>query len=58
MRTLKLEAWSSPEYASATIRSWPKGEVREVDDGTAAYLLGTFPGLFVEAKKPAAKPKA
>lgn len=34
-------------YRSARVDSWAVGEMREVADDLAEYLLGTFPGVFV-----------
>lgn len=41
-------------YSSSTIDAWEAGQVREVSDAEAMYLLSTFPECFVEHHDPAA----
>lgn len=50
-RLLFVGMGKAKHYQSATVRIWYAGEVREVDEGTANYLLDSFPGCFVEQSR-------
>ena len=47
MRLRYLGILDDCPYQSARVDSWAVGEVREVAPDLGAYLLDTFPGVFV-----------
>jgi hypothetical protein len=56
LRLSPTAPWTSGGYSSAAHTAWLVGEVREVTAEQAAYLLATFPGLFLPEPAPAALP--